>query len=90
MTESERSSPKIDGYISEAAQSARSGISVWTLRRWRAIGYGPKWHKFGRHVLYREDASERFLAEQEAAGLQKEPRRGRPRMRAELYGNRRP
>ncbi len=79
---SERSSPKIDGYISEATLSARLGLSVWTLRRWRERGYGPRWQKFGRHVLYREDASERFLAEQEAAGGQKEPRRGRPRLLA--------
>lgn len=44
-----------------------------TLRRWRSLGYGPKFIKAGRHVRYRKVSLDRWLEEQEreaAAGAQ--------------------
>jgi hypothetical protein len=73
------SSPQVRGYISEVEQAQRSGISIWTLRAWRTKGYGPRFVKFGRHVLYPEDAAERFLVEEQAAAQKGPRRRGRPR-----------
>jgi hypothetical protein len=34
-----------------------------TLKHWRYIGYGPRWIKAGRHVLYPRDEIERFDAQ---------------------------
>ena len=71
----------IPGYITEAEQAAKDGISLATLRRRRARKYGPQPVPFGRKFYYREDATERWLEEQEAAAeAATEPRRrGRPR-----------
>jgi hypothetical protein len=76
-----RTPPCITGYISEENQASRSGVTVSTLRRWRGQGYGPRWSKFGRFVLYAEDANTRFIAQEAAATeARRNPRpRGRPR-----------
>ncbi len=73
--------PEIPGYVTEETQALRSGVTLWTIRRWRRQGYGPRWAKFGRFVLYAEDANERFIAEEAAAAETRHnpPRRGRPR-----------
>jgi excisionase family DNA binding protein len=36
-----------------------------TLEVWRLKGCGPVFMKFGRRVLYRRDAVEKFMADQE-------------------------
>jgi hypothetical protein len=66
------------GWLTEAEQAAKDCVSVATLRRRRARGYGPQPVQFGRKFLYRSDASERFLEEQETAAAE---RRDRPRRR---------
>jgi hypothetical protein len=64
-----------NGYIAEKDQAEKHGISLATLRRWRDRKYGPAPIRVGRRYFYREDASERWLAEQESAAA--EPRRRR-------------
>jgi hypothetical protein len=66
------------GYITEAEQARKDNISLATLRRRRVSRYGPQPVQFGRKFYYREDATERWLAEQETAAREP-PRRGRPR-----------
>ncbi len=43
------------------------GVSPNTLRAWRSRGIGPVGFKVGRRVMYRREAVENWLAEQEAA-----------------------
>jgi hypothetical protein len=69
------SSTALSGWLTEAEQAAKDRVSIATLRRRRARRYGPQPVQFGRKFLYRSDASERFLAEQETAAA--EPRRRR-------------
>jgi excisionase family DNA binding protein len=47
----------------EAADYLR--YPVETLRRWRALGEGPRFVKAGRHVRYRRAALDRWLEERE-------------------------
>ena len=49
--------------ITEAA--AYIGWPVEIMRRWRALGTGPKFVKAGRLVRYRRAALDRWLDEQE-------------------------
>jgi predicted DNA-binding transcriptional regulator AlpA len=42
-----------DKYLSNPELAARYEVSVETVRKWRATGYGPPAHKLGRHVRYR-------------------------------------
>ena len=51
--------------LNEAA--AVMGIAPGTLRTWRTKGVGPVGFKVGRRVMYRREAVEAWLAEQEAA-----------------------
>jgi hypothetical protein len=80
-TQMKRTPPIIAGHITEGEQAARSGVTIATLRRWRVRGYGPKPVRFGRFILYAQDANEQFIAEQvTAAENSHKPRgRGRPR-----------
>lgn len=58
------------------------GISVGTLQRWRCLGKGPAFHRFGRRILYRVDdllswaSSHRFgsTTEADASRPKDEPR----------------
>jgi len=45
----------------EAAQLL--SVSYATLRRWRYLGQGPRFHRMGRCVRYRRQDVERFLAD---------------------------
>jgi len=71
--------PTIPGYISEQEQAKRCGVTPSTLRRWRSKGFGPRAVLFGRIPMYRDDANERYLAQEEAAAeaLRQARRRGR-------------
>lgn len=51
--------------LNEAA--AVMGIAPGTLRTWRTKGVGPVGFKVHRRVMYRREAVEAWLAEQEAA-----------------------
>ena len=50
----------------EAADYLR--IPIETMRRWRALGTGPRYARVGRHVRYRKAALDAWLQEREAAG----------------------
>jgi hypothetical protein len=59
--------PAIPGWLTEAQQAMKDHVNIATLRRRRVDRYGPMPIKFGRRFFYREDATERWLEEQEAA-----------------------
>jgi hypothetical protein len=76
---SKNNRPSIPGYRSEEEQAARLGISIYTLRRWRRAGIGPRPIRLGRNDLYPENEEARFLDEKQAAAEHKPRGRGRPR-----------
>jgi predicted DNA-binding transcriptional regulator AlpA len=39
----------------------KTGVSVSTLNKWRVAGFGPKFVKLGRRVLYRDEDIEAFI-----------------------------
>jgi hypothetical protein len=83
--------PSVLGYILEAEEAARCGITVPTLRKWRRRGYGPKAVKIGRTFMYSDDADTQFLADQATAvenALKPRPR-GRPRRSGTASADRR-
>jgi len=43
----------IPGYLPEAETAEQLGIAVRTLRKWRQLGQGPAYTKFGKQVHYR-------------------------------------
>jgi hypothetical protein len=75
--------PKIKGFLTEEEQARKHGHCIATQRRWRRRGYGPSATPFGRNWVYREDGTERWLADQlaRAEAVAEPRRRGRPRLR---------
>jgi predicted DNA-binding transcriptional regulator AlpA len=49
--------------ISERDLSRRLAVSVRTVQRWREVGEGPSYVKFGRAVRYHPGEVERWLGE---------------------------
>jgi predicted DNA-binding transcriptional regulator AlpA len=49
---------KLDS-VEEAA--TKTGMSVSTLNKWRVTGFGPKFVKLGKRVLYRDEDIEAFI-----------------------------
>lgn len=47
--------------------AAMTGVSEPTLRYWRHIGHGPVSFKIGRRVVYRREAVDQWIADQEKA-----------------------
>jgi predicted DNA-binding transcriptional regulator AlpA len=45
--------------VEEAA--TKTGMSVSTLNKWRVTGFGPKFVKLGKRVLYRDEDIEAFI-----------------------------
>jgi predicted DNA-binding transcriptional regulator AlpA len=45
----------------------RTGVSVETLKYWRAQGRGPRWYKLGRRVVYNLADVDAWLDEQRGA-----------------------
>jgi predicted DNA-binding transcriptional regulator AlpA len=45
--------------VEEAAD--KIGMSVSTLNKWRVAGFGPKFVKLGKRVLYRDEDLEAFI-----------------------------
>ena len=54
-------------FLDTKAVTAKTGIPAPTLRYWRHAGIGPESFTLGRRVVYRREAIERWIAEQEAA-----------------------
>lgn len=48
-------------YASPLELHAETGISVSAWAKWRHEGVGPEFIKFGRKVLYRREAVEKWL-----------------------------
>ena len=53
--------PSVLGYILEAEEAARCGITVPTLRKWRRRGYGPKAVKMAGHLCIQMTRTRSFL-----------------------------
>jgi hypothetical protein len=62
----------LDGYFTEHQQALKLGLSVRTLRKWRASGEGPTFVKAGKRVLYACESAEAWLKT-----LEKRPVRSR-------------
>jgi hypothetical protein len=41
-------------YLTPAEVAERLMVNIGTLANWRVVGYGPKFMKFGRKVMYAE------------------------------------
>jgi predicted DNA-binding transcriptional regulator AlpA len=41
--------------------AAKTGMAVSTLNKWRVTGFGPKFVKLGKRVLYRDEDIEAFI-----------------------------
>jgi predicted DNA-binding transcriptional regulator AlpA len=41
--------------------ATKTGMSVSTLNKWRVTGFGPKFVKLGKRVLYRDEDIEAFI-----------------------------
>lgn len=57
----------MEGLLTLEGVAERLGVATQTLRNWRMQGRGPTGFKVGRRVMYRREAVEAWLAEQEAA-----------------------
>jgi hypothetical protein len=55
----------IQGYSSEAETAEQLGKAVRTLRKWRQLGVGPAFIKFGKTILYRDESRTSWLRGQE-------------------------
>ena len=66
-----------EGLITEAEQARRLNVTLRTLRRWRAAGYGPKAVRIGGRWAYTPQAGPEWLAAQERAVELPAPRRRR-------------
>lgn len=51
--------------LTTAEASQHLNVPIGTLHYWRSIGEGPKSMKLGRRVMYRREALEAFVSEQE-------------------------
>jgi len=64
--EQRRHPDRSDEWMSPLELSERLGIPLGTIYQWRVRQLGPKAHKFGRHVRYRESNVEIWITEQES------------------------
>jgi len=65
------------GYWTESEQAGRLNVSLRTLRRWRARGYGPKITVVGRAIYYSTAAEAEWLSAREEPVEHPAPRRRR-------------
>jgi hypothetical protein len=56
---------QIPGYIPEAEMAEQLAVAVRTLRKWRQLGLGPPFTKFGKQVHYRDASRDAWLRRQE-------------------------
>jgi predicted site-specific integrase-resolvase len=66
-----------EGYYTEEEEAKRLSVALRTLRRWRAVGYGPAITRLGRFIYYSPVAEREFLAKAERTVELPAPRRGR-------------
>ncbi|PKV80511.1 helix-turn-helix transcriptional regulator [Nocardia fluminea] len=52
-------------WLTTAELAQEYGFAIGTLRYWRHTGYGPASFTLGRKVVYRREAVEAWIAEQE-------------------------
>jgi predicted site-specific integrase-resolvase len=55
----------LDGYLTEDQQALKLGVTVRTLRKWRASGEGPAFVKAGKRVLYTDESAAAWLKARE-------------------------
>jgi predicted site-specific integrase-resolvase len=60
-----KSNTVLDGYLTEDGQALKLGVTVRTLRKWRATGEGPTFVKAGKRVLYTDDSAAAWLKARE-------------------------
>jgi hypothetical protein len=68
--------PILDGYLSEADEAAALGKCVRTLKRWRAMRYGPPVTWIGNKPYYKIESSRAWLAAEEKSFPERRARRG--------------
>jgi hypothetical protein len=56
---------RIPGYTNEAETAAELGVATRTLRKWRQLGLGPAFTKFGKQIFYRDESRVSWLRSQE-------------------------
>ncbi|MFY9835115.1 MAG: hypothetical protein WAK55_01340 [Xanthobacteraceae bacterium] len=56
----------IPGYTNEADTAEQLGVAIRTLRKWRQLGLGPAFTKFGKQIFYRDESRVSWLRSQEA------------------------
>jgi len=66
-----------NGFIDEQEEAHELKVTLRTLRRWRAAGYGPPFTRVGRSIYYAENAAPNWLAGLEKSTALPEPRRRR-------------
>ena len=50
-------------WLTEPEAAKLLGVSLATLRRMRAAGIGPAWHRIGHAVKYQREEIDRFIEE---------------------------
>jgi predicted DNA-binding transcriptional regulator AlpA len=60
--------PTRDPYLTEREVAEVTKISLATLRRWRLLGRGPRFHKLGACVRYRHSEVEAWVNDQPSGG----------------------
>lgn len=72
-----RPAPLLSGMYTRQQLALELGFTCDTLCRWEALQIGPPCTRIGRRVLYRRDAVETWLLEQENARANRGRRGGR-------------
>jgi hypothetical protein len=60
---------KIDGWVTEAEMSEKTGRSLRALRKDRQLGRGMPWSRFGKSIFYRESAASAYLDSREVKSV---------------------
>ena len=65
MTKHHAKRADIPGYASERDTAAELGLTIYTLRSWRARRVGPPWIKVGRQIFYADESRAAWLKSRE-------------------------
>jgi excisionase family DNA binding protein len=66
-------SPDLDPLLDVAGVAAVLGVPVATVRKWRSESTGPPGFRIGRHVRWRREVVQAWIAEQEAIEAKRPP-----------------
>lgn len=55
----------VDTWFDEPGAAEYLGTKANTLKGWRQVGSGPRFHKLGRRIRYRRSALDEFLTDTE-------------------------